>query len=472
MSDKTELYILKGLITFDDYLSRFVDKIDHRFFSEKPMGMVFKATQLYFLKYSKKPTLEMLCDVMIPQMCDSYKKPEYISHCVELLQTVSLIKFEKEDYFDWLSEITKDYIQTKRIELALIDCVDLMDKGRKQEAIKKIIDASHVSFDETLGTDYFNDIKDRMDRLKSPDIILKTGLYSLDESVGGGFRNKTLNIFGAATNVGKTLILGHITKSYVESGLNGLYISLEINEDMLSSRIDANISDTALDDINLNPERLMMNILERKKLAEEEGKPFGQLIIKEYPPATINANQILSLVRELEVKRNGFKPKFIALDYIGLMIPNGKGFSDNTYGKLKTVAEELRAVAVKLNIPIFSAVQVNRGGYADAEIGLEKTSDSLGIPMTADVMIMVSRTKEMEELNQVWFNIAKSRFSKNGTGFTVGVDYPHMRLYDVNAGNNNTSTVRKAPSQLKENTNKTKEPHVGGSDSDDLTDSL
>ena len=150
MSDKTELYILKGLITFDDYLSRFVDKIDHRFFSEKPMGMVFKATQLYFLKYSKKPTLEMLCDVMIPQMCDSYKKPEYISHCVELLQTVSLIKFEKEDYFDWLSEITKDYIQTKRIELALIDCVDLMDKGRKQEAIKKIIDASHVSFDETL----------------------------------------------------------------------------------------------------------------------------------------------------------------------------------------------------------------------------------------------------------------------------------------------------------------------------------
>jgi hypothetical protein len=469
MSDKTELYILKGLITFDDYLSRFVDKMDPRFFSEVPMNMIFKAIRFYYLKYSKRPTLAILCDIAVPQICE--KKPEYLSHCLELLNNVGIIKFDREDYYDWLSEITKDYIQTKRIELALIDCVDLMDQGKKQEAIKKIIDASHVSFDETLGTDYFNDIKERMDRLKSPDIILKTGLYSLDESVGGGFRNKTLNIFGAATNVGKTLILGHITKSYVESGLNGLYISLEINEDMLSSRIDANISDTAMDDINVNPERLMMSILERKKLAEEEGKPFGQLIIKEYPPATINANQILSLVRDLEVKKNGFKPKFIALDYIGLMIPNGKGFSDNTYGKLKTVAEELRAVAVKLNIPIFSAVQVNRGGYADAEIGLEKTSDSLGIPMTADVMIMVSRTKEMEELNQVWFNIAKSRFSKNGTGFTIGVDYPHMRLYDINAGNN-SSLIQRPSSQPKENTTKSKEPHVGGTDSDDLTDSL
>lgn len=467
MSDKTELYILKGLITFEDYLSRFLDKMEHRFFSERPMGIIFKAVQLYYLKYSKKPTFQILCDILIPKLCEN--RPEYNSHCIELLTTISLIKFERDDYFDWLSEITKEYIQTKRIEIALSDCVTLMENGKKQEAIKKIVDASHVSFDETLGTDYFNDISERIERLKCPESVISTGLESLDSSIGGGFRNKTLNIFGAATNVGKTLILGHLTKTFVESGLNGLYISLEINEDMLASRIDANIADVALADINNNPEHLMMSILERKKIAEEQGKPFGQLIIKEYPPATVNANQILALVRDLEIKRNGFKPKFIALDYIGLMVPNGKGFSDNTYGKLKTVAEELRSVAVKLNIPIFSAVQVNRGGYADAEIGLDKTSDSLGIPMTADVMIMVSRSKEMEELNQLWFHIAKSRFSKNGNGFSVGVDYPHMRIFDINAGNSNVNIL---PKENKEKNLKTKDPHIGGTDSDDLTSSI
>jgi replicative DNA helicase len=167
----------------------------------------------------------------------------------------------------------------------------------------------------------------------------------------------------------------------------------------------------------------MSEILEKRKLAEASGRPYGRLIIKEYPPATMNANQLLALAKDLDIKRNGFKPDFIMVDYLGLMIPNGKAFSDNTYGKLKTVAEELRAVAVKLNVPILSAVQVNRSGYEESEIGLEKTSDSMGIPMTADVMIMVSRTEDLAANNQLYYHVAKSRFSKNGSGFLVSVDY-------------------------------------------------
>jgi replicative DNA helicase len=166
----------------------------------------------------------------------------------------------------------------------------------------------------------------------------------------------------------------------------------------------------------------------------------------------MSSNQLMALVKDLHTKRNGFKPDFIVVDYLGLMIPNGKAFSDNTYGKLKTVAEELRAVAVKLNVPMFSAVQINRSGYEDSEIGLEKTSDSMGIPMTADIMIMVSRTEDMVQNNQLYWHIAKSRFSKNGSGFLVSVDYEHMRINDLLDAN----TIENKQERIKEDINKLK----------------
>jgi hypothetical protein len=229
--------------------------------------------------------------------------------------------------------------------------------------------------------------------------------------------------------------------------------------------------------INSNPDAIMRDLLERKEMAEAAGKPFGRLIIKEYPPASMSSNQLMALVNDLSVKRNGFKPDFICVDYIGLMVPNGKSFSDNSYGKLKTVAEELRSVAVKLNLPVFSAVQVNRSGYEDSEIGLEKTSDSMGIPMTADIMIMVSRTEDMVQSNQLYYHLAKSRFSKNGSGFLVSVDYDHMRINDLKAPTENSQdrmrdNIKKMKSNEANKPNGKKPPEFPHDGDDNIIDDL
>jgi len=460
LDDKTELYIVKGLISFDDYLARFIDKIDYKFFNQSA-GEVVKAVQQFYVKHHKKPSVQILCDTELPQLLA--KKPENLQECVDIITTSSLIKFDKEDYFDWLSELTKEFIIQKRIELALIDCINLMEDGNSKEAIRKVIEASNVNFDESLGLDYWEDLEQRVERMKSPEQVIPTGTPSLDAHIGGGWRKKTLSIFGAATNVGKTLILGDASKKLIEAGLNGLYVSLEINEDILANRIDANITNINMAQLAFNPDMIMQDLLERKAMAEASGRPFGRLIIKEYPPATMNSNQVLALVRDLNVKRNGFKPDFIVIDYLGLMIPNGKAFSENSYGKLKTVAEELRAVAVKLNIPIFSAVQVNRSGYEESEIGLEKTSDSMGIPMTADIMIMVSRTEDLMANNQLYFHLAKSRFSKNGSGFIVSVDYDHMRINDLKTSNSiadKQASIKSNIQKLKESEDNKKKPKV------------
>ena len=465
LDDKTELYIIKGLISFDDFLARFIDKIDYKFFT-KGSAVVVKAVQQFYVKHHKKPSIQILCDTELPQILA--KKPEHIQQCVDVITTASLIKFEREDYFDWLNELAKEFIQQKRIELALVECINLMEVGKRQEAIKKVIDASHINFDESLGLDYWEDLGQRIERMKSPDQVIPTGTPSLDDHIGGGWRRKILAIFGAATNVGKTLILGDVSKKLVEAGLSGLYVSLEINEDILASRIDSNITNIEMKDLNTNPDAIMRDLLERKEMAEASGKPFGRLIIKEYPPASMSSNQLLALVKDLSIKRNGFKPDFIVVDYLGLMNPNGKSFSDNSYGKLKSVAEELRAVAVKLNVPVFSAVQVNRSGYEDSEIGLEKTSDSMGIPMTADIMIMVSRTEDLAQNNQLYWHIAKSRFSKNGSGFLVSVDYDHMRINDLKAPiENPQERMRENISKMKKDDTKkiSKAPENPGDDS-------
>jgi hypothetical protein len=464
LDDKAELYIIKGLIGFDDYLARFIDKIDVKFFS-RHSSTVVKAIQQFYIKYHKKPSVQILCDTEIPSILN--KKVDGVQPCVDILTSASLLKFDKEDYFDWLTELTKEFIQQKRIELALVDCINLMEKGNRQEAIKKVLDASTVNFDESLGLDYWEDIEARIERMKSPDQVIPTGNRTLDQYIGGGWRRKMIAIFGAATNVGKTLILGDISKNLVEQGYNGLYITLEINEDILANRIDANISNIEMKDLSTSPDTLMKDLLQRKQMAEAAGKPFGRLIIKEFPPATMTANQLLALIKDLNIKKNGFKPDFIVVDYLGLMVPNGKGFSDNTYGKLKTVAEELRSVAVKMNVPIFSAVQVNRAGYEESEIGLEKTSDSMGIPMTADIMIMVSRTEDMIQNNQLYFHIAKSRFSKNGSGFLVEVDYEHMRIRELNSFDpteDKRQKIKQTINNIKESANKAPEVSDDGGD--------
>jgi replicative DNA helicase len=406
------------------------------------VSKIIRGLRRVYLTHKKCPTVRQLIDIIIPKICKDDESQ--IEECIDTIQEAEYCELptKTDEFYDWLQDETQRFIKRSTLEHALVKCVELMEKDKIDEAIDLITKANNVSFDDDLGHDYWEDAEERMEFLKNPGTIIDTGLPTLNRAIGGGWRNKSLVVIGAATNVGKTLILGHITHNLVEQGYNGLYITLEINEHILANRIDANMSDIGMSELDDDVDTLMNRILEKKKTRDQlvasepdRYKPYGRLIIKEYPPSTLNSNQIISFVRELQLKRNNFKPDFICVDYIGLMGPNGKVFSDNTYGKLKTVSEELRAVACMMNIPVFTAVQVNRDGYDSSYVGLSKTADSIGIPQTADLMIMVCRDQEADSSNIMYWNVAKSRTSKNGAQFTTTVDYEHMRIVDDDINN-------------------------------------
>jgi len=428
--DKNELYILKGLLRHLDFVCKFCDKIKHSYFSPEVAPVVLTIKK-FFLKTQKLPTVEMICDIYLIKICNGDEQlKEKAVNAIENALEIPFDQKEYEEHFDWLCSMTKEWIVDKSVENALMEASDLFLKGKRQEAVQKILEASHVNFDDDVGLEYIADIDRRISNLKEKTLVIDTGIPTLNDRIGGGWRPKSLIMFGAATNVGKTLILGAISASLIQQGYNGLYVTLEINDFMLANRIDANIADISLADLPANADRLKEIITNKVEDAKRRGKDIGRLIIKEFPPASISAHNILSMIREFEIKRNGFKPDFICVDYIGLMIPNGKSFSDNSYGKLKTVSEEVRAIGCKLGVPMFSAVQVNRGGFNQEKLGLENTSDSMGIPMTADLMIMVSRNDELDKQNKMWWEIAKSRWSKNGGGLKIHVDFDHMRISD------------------------------------------
>jgi replicative DNA helicase len=427
--DKTQLYILKGMLRISDYLAKFNDKVDPNSFIPE-LQPVIKLVKLFYAKYSKAPTAEQLIDVILPR---NLKDEEKVADAEGFILEALSLKFEKQDY-NWLVDETVGFIKKNAMEDALMSAYDLIKNGNMDDAVKVVQQANNLVVDEDLGLDYWEDLAERTERMKTGQEVIPTGIEALDNVLNGGWHKKTLNIFGAGTNVGKTLILSDTSMKLMMQGLNGLYITLEIYQDLLANRVDANLTETEMSDIPENADDVMKTLLYLKDQAEKDGDPFGRFIIKESAPNCLNSNGILSLVRELELKRT-FKPDFIVIDYIGLLAPNASSSADNTYSKLKTVAEELRAVASILEVPIFSAVQVNRDAYGSNRPGLENTSDSMGIPMSADIMIMVSRDEDADSSNEdgnnasvMNWHLAKSRVSKNNVSFEMSVQYEYQRI--------------------------------------------
>jgi len=441
MSDKTQLYILNALLSDANFAIKYLDKFEPKFFAA-PVGRMILCIKRFFTVYHRVPTTEQLMKTLLPKLVkEDQEKLEESIDCLNECRQLEM----KEDFSQWIEDESKTFIRIQRITHALTQCLEHLDKGDPETAANMVLKASEIHFDEDLGLDYFEDLEKRMEELRNPALVIPSGHEKLDLAIGGGWRPKSLIMFGAATNVGKTLILGHIAYKLIEQGMDGLYITLEINQNVLANRIDANLSDIAMSDLSSNVDELMERVIrkrkEREQLSKEDAsvKPFGRFIIKECPPGFLNANGISALLRELQLKR-GFRPKFICVDYIGLMVPNGRAFSDNTYGKMKTITEELRAVGVMNNIPVFSAVQVNREGYNTTHVGLEKTSDSMGIAHGADLMIMVSRDENADTENKMYWNVAKSRWSRNGQSFIMSVDYDHMRIVDEEQSTNEAQT--------------------------------
>lgn len=448
--DKNQLYILKGLLSFPDYADKYVDYLNKDHFVPS-VGRIVDCVKRFYVKNGRVPSTGILTDSIFPRVIKDEDEREEIT---DILFEALDVKFQKAEYFDWLCHETEKFIELQSIIESLMKATDLVQQGKPKEAAALVQQAAAIDFNDDLGLDYFLDVEKRLAKLKEEIDVIPTGISSLDEHIGGGWQRQSLNIIGAPTNVGKTLILCALALNMIRQGYNVLYVTLEIRDDLLANRIDANLTDTPIKELGNDIDILMRTILEERDDAEKKGEPYGRLIIKDYKSEDIRSNQIKALIRELQSKKN-FKPDAIIVDSIDYIIPNTKSYSENTYGKLKTASREVRNVMCSFDCAGFSAVQVGRQAFSQSVIELEDTSDSIGIPQTADFMLMVSRTEDMVEENKLCCHIAKNRYGENKKTFFVDVQYEYMRITDANSDSSDMShKEKKAKKVLEKNQDK------------------
>ena len=342
----------------------------------------------------------------------------------------SLVHEEVEQ--QWLLDTTEKFCKDRAVYNAVlkgIKIIDGKDNKHTPEAIPGILsEALGVSFDRHIGHDYLNQTDDRFEYYHRTEERLKFDLNYFNRITKGGLPPKTLNIALAGTGVGKSLFMCHVAASMISQGRNVLYITLEMAEERIAERIDANLLDVTIDDLYEMPKEVYDN-----KISKLQNKVNGQLIIKEYPTASAHSGHFKGLIDELALKKS-FKPDILFIDYLNICTSSRfKGGNINSYTMIKSIAEELRGLAVQYNVPIVSATQTTRTGYMSSDVGLEDTSESFGLPATADFMFALISNEELEELNQIKVKQLKNRYNDPAVNraFIIGVDRSRMRLYDV-----------------------------------------
>ena len=332
----------------------------------------------------------------------------------------------------WLLDTTEKFCKDRAVHNAVLDGIKILDKKDKKrtpEAIPSILaDALAVSFDNHIGHDYLEDAEKRYDWYHTKEKKYQFDLSYMNKITKGGVPSKTLNIALAGTGVGKSLFMCHCASSFLAQGQNVLYITLEMAEERIAERIDANLLDVTIDDLHTMPKQLYED-----KIGKIRNKTSGKLIIKEYPTASAHAGHFRALLNELALKKS-YRPDVIFIDYLNICTSSRfKGGNINSYTLIKSIAEELRGLAVEFNLPIFSATQTTRTGFVSTDIGLEDTSESFGLPATADFMFALISNEELESLNQMKVKQLKNRYNDPGINrsFIIGVDRAKMKLYDV-----------------------------------------
>jgi replicative DNA helicase len=427
-ADKIEFYIIQNLLRSDVYIRTFAGKLNPNLFSVNTQKVV-QAIIAYYRRYMKAPPAQVLADKGLAQVCRDDKEEKKAQ---DTLDAALSINIDEAEIHDWVYDETKKFIKTRTIMNAIIQCVEKIESHQHEEVVSIMENAFKVNFDDSLGLDYFEDLEERMARCEISIEKFSTGLPTLDEYTGGGYRRKSLFVYAGPANTGKTLCLNDAASTLALQGYNVLYLTLELGEDYITQRTDAKFADVPITEINIRPQDAIKKAIAKRDILKKKDK-LGKLIYKEYAPNEISSNDIRALLKNLEMKKD-FKPDFIIVDYLKLVRPNGKVFSDNAYGKIVTVCEELRALSFEFDACVLTASQTGRQSYGQKTIGMEDISDSIGIAQTADVLITLARPKEMEEDNEMLITIAKSRFSKNGGCFPVKVDYNYMRLVDISNG--------------------------------------
>jgi len=425
MSDRIESTILTNLFYNEDYTRKVLPFIKPHYFSKKDERELYVEVEKFVLKYKNLPTKEAIL-IELNNRKD-INEEEYKG----IKELVNSISYEETD-LQWLLDTTEKFCKDRAVHNAVLDGIKILDnkdKKRTPEAIPSILaDALAVSFDNHIGHDYIGDAQARFDWYHTKEKRYPFDLNFFNRITKGGVPSKTLNIALAGTGVGKSLFMCHVASSFLTQGLNVLYITLEMAEERIAERIDANLFDVTIDDLHAMPKELYDN-----KLNKLEGKTKGKLIIKEYPTASAHSGHFRSLLNELALKKS-FRPQVIFIDYLNICASSRfKGGNISSYFYIKAIAEELRGLAVEFDVPIFSATQTTRTGYVSTDIGLEDTSESFGLPATADFMFALMSNEELEALGQMKVKQLKNRYNDPSVNrsFIVGIDRSKMRLYDV-----------------------------------------
>ena len=421
-----EKQILTKLIYSEEYLRKTLPFLKEEYFTGRQDKILFKLIDDYVKKYNSNPTLPALA--IDASNLSGIGDDEYKDLVTEL-ESFDDIEVETQ----WLVDQTEKFCQDKAIYNAIMSSIQIMDgksKSQDKGSIPQILsDALAVSFDTHIGHDFLENYDDRYDFYHRQETRIPFDLEYFNRITKGGLPNKTLNVALAGTGVGKSLFMCHCAAANLSAGQNVLYITLEMSEEKIAERIDANLLNVTVDELSILPKEAY-----EKKVQRVQEKTTGKLIIKEYPTASAGANHFRYLLNELNLKRS-FTPDIIYIDYLNICISSRLKFGSNvnSYSYIKSIAEELRGLAVEYNVPIVSATQTTRSGYTNTDLGLEDTSESFGLPATADLMFALISSEELEDLGQLMVKQLKNRYNSPTSyrKFVIGVDRPKMRLYNV-----------------------------------------
>ena len=426
MSQTIERTALTQLVTNEQYARKVLPFMKSDYFSDRTERTVFEEITKFVDKYNKIPTqtsLEIEVQGRKDLNEDEYKK------VVAVIQTLSSTDVD----FDWLVDTTEKFCKDKAVYNAIVEGISIIDgkdKDRGPDAIPSILtDALAVGFDNAVGHDYLVDSESRFDYYHTVEEKIPFDLEFFNRITKGGLPPKTLNIALAGTGVGKSLFMCHVAANCLSQGKNVLYITLEMAEERIAERIDANLMNISMEDLHDLPKQMFDN-----KIANIIKSTSGKLIVKEYPTASAHSAHFRGLIKELAIKKS-FKPDIIFIDYLNICASSRfKGQANvNSYMYVKAIAEELRGLAVETNVPIMSATQTTRSGFVSSDVGLEDTSESFGLPATADLMFAIISTEQMEQLGQILVKQLKNRYNDPTVNrkFVVGIDRSKMRLFDV-----------------------------------------
>jgi len=422
-----ETLILGSLLHNEEYTRKVLPFLEEEYFDSLENKLIYRTIDTYIKDYNSIPTKDALRFSLEESRSVSQEQFDVICN------TVDELSYDEKNSEDWLLDKTETFCQDKALYNAIRTSIGVMDsndsKLDKGSIPKLLQDALGVSFDNSVGHDFLGNVDERYEFYHHKEARLEFDIDLLNTVTKGGLPRKSLNIILAGTGVGKSLAMCHFAASNFMHGKNVLYITMEMAEERIAERIDANLLDASIDEIHTMPKDVF-----EKKINRLKSKTTGKLIIKEYPTASAGSGHFRHLLNELKLKKN-ITPDIIYIDYLNICTSSRikANAMANSYTLIKSIAEELRGLAVEFNVPIVSATQTTRSGFSSSDVGLEDTSESFGLPATADFMVALIATEELEQLGQIMIKQLKNRWGDPNSNkrFVIGIDRSRMRFYNV-----------------------------------------